>query len=92
MDSSIRMDQWALGKSQAAQLFNDLKRWLIFSVNTHRRASTILLVNIDHMANHRFTIDQALATAHKGAFLPRRERDLYQLDPAPVVCGDLDSN
>ena len=23
VDSSIRMDQWALGKSQASQLFND---------------------------------------------------------------------
>ena len=44
------------------------------------------------MANHCLAIDQALATAHKGAFLPRRERDLYHLDSAPVVYGDIDPN
>ena len=48
------------------------------------------MANTDHMVNHHFTIDQALATAHKGAFLPRRERDLYHLNPAPVVYGDID--
>lgn len=92
VDSSIQMDQWVLGKSQAAQPFNDLKMHLIFSVNMHRQASTILLANTDHMADHCFAIDQALATAHKGAFLPRRERDLYPLDPAPVLYGDIDPN
>merc|ERR1711867_4459 len=55
-----------------------------------RQASRIVLVNLDQMANHRFAIDQALSTAHPGAFIPRRERDLFHLDPAPVVYGDLD--
>ena len=42
------------------------------------------------MANHKFTLEQTLSTAHPGAFLPRGERDLFYLDPAPVVYGDLD--
>ena len=57
-----------------------------------RQASTILLANMDHMADHCFSIDQTLSTAHTGALLPRWERDLFHLDPAPVVYGDLDPN
>ena len=41
---------------------------------------------------HCVAIDQTLSTAHTGVFLPRRERDLFYLDPAPVVYGDLDPN
>ena len=50
----------------------------------------ILLANANQMAYHPFTIEQALSTALTGAFLPRRERDLFYLDPVPVVYGDLD--
>ena len=42
---------------------------------------------MDQMANYKFTLEQTLSTAHPGAFLPR---DLFYLDPAPVVYGDLD--
>ena len=44
------------------------------------------------MADHHFAIDQALSTAHQGAFLPTRENDLFNLDQAPVVYGDLGPN
>ena len=90
MESGIWIDQWALGKSQAWQLFKDLQRQLIFSINMQREASTILITNVDQMANHKFTLDQTLSTAHPGAFLPRGERDLFYLDLAPVVYRDLD--
>ena len=42
------------------------------------------------MADHKFLVDQTLSTAHPGAFLPRKERDMFHMDPAPVVYGDLD--
>ena len=42
------------------------------------------------MANHKFALDQTLSTAHPGAFLPKGVRDPFNLDPAPVVYGDLD--
>ena len=42
------------------------------------------------MAHYCLAIDQALSNAAQGAFLPTRERDLYYLDPAPTVFGDLD--
>ena len=36
VESSIWIDQQALGKSQAWQLFKDLQRQLIFSINVQR--------------------------------------------------------
>lgn len=42
------------------------------------------------MEDHCHAIDQAQSNASQGAFLPTRERDLYFLDPAPKVLGDLD--
>ena len=42
------------------------------------------------MADHHHKLDQALANAAKGAFLPVRERDLYLLGPQSTVHGDLD--
>ena len=42
VDSGIRFDQWVLGRSQSQQLFNDLHRQLIYSLNASRQASTIL--------------------------------------------------
>ena len=85
MGSGIHIDQWALGKSQAAQPFNDLQRRLIYSLNAQFQVSTVLLANADYMADHRYDIDQALSNAAQGAFLPTRERNLYSLDLAPTV-------
>ena len=39
VDSGIQMDQWALGKSQAWQLFKDLQRQLIFFIYVQRQAA-----------------------------------------------------
>ena len=41
VDSGIRFDQWALGRSQSQQPFNDLSRRLIYSLNASHQASTI---------------------------------------------------
>ena len=90
VDSGIHIDQWALGKSQVAQPFNDLQRRLIYSLNASCQASTILLTNAGHMADHHHAIYRALSNAAQGAFLPTRKRDLYLQDPAPTVFGDLD--
>ena len=57
-----------------------------------RQASTILMANADYMADHCHKLDQALATAAQGAFLPVRERDLFLLDPQLTVIGKLDSS
>ena len=65
---------------------------LISSINAQRQVSTILLSNMDQMAEHKFALDQTLSTAHPGAFLPREEMDLCHLVPEPVVYGDLDPN
>ena len=48
------------------------------------------MANRDQVAYHRHTIDQALANAAQGAFLPVKERDLYSLDPQLTVLGELD--
>ena len=90
VDSSIRFDQWALGRTQSQLPFNDLKRRLISSISTSRQTSTILMANGDLLVAHHPKIDQATAHAAKQAFLPIRERDLYQLDPQFTVLGDLD--
>ena len=42
------------------------------------------------IADHRLDINQATATAAQGAFLPVRERDLFQLEPQPTVMPELD--
>ena len=65
---------------------------MIASINAQRQVSTILLSNVDQMAEHKFSMDQTLSSTHPGAFLPREERDLFHLDPEPVVYGDLDPN
>ena len=44
----------------------------------------------DIVADHCLTIYQAHAHAHKGAFLPVRERDLFCLDPQDTLLGELD--
>ena len=85
LDSSIHFDQWALGRSQLQQLFNDLRRRLIYSLNASHQASTILTANADYMVDHCHKLDQALVTAAQGVFLPVRERDLYSLDPQLTV-------
>ena len=50
VDSGIRMDHWALGKTQASQPFNDLQWQLIASIDANRQASTceiLYVVNRD---------------------------------------------
>ena len=59
VDSGIRLDQWALGRTQSAQPFKDLKRWLIRSMSLSRQASTVLMANTDYLAGHRHQIEQA---------------------------------
>ena len=44
------------------------------------------------MADQKFNMHQVLATDHKAAFMPRKKRDLLNLELAPVVFGDLDPN
>ena len=88
--SGIRFDQWALGRTQSQQPFNDLCRQLISSISVSRQASTMVMANDDHVVAHHHKIDQATANAAKEAFLPIRERDLYQLDPQFTVLGELD--
>ena len=48
------------------------------------------MANRDQVVAHRHIIDQALANAAQGAFLPVKERDLYNLDPQLTVLGELD--
>ena len=50
------------------------------------------MANADYMVDHHHKLDQALATAAQGAFLPVRERDLYSLDPQLTMMGELDSS
>ena len=63
---------------------------LIFSINANRQASTILMANADFMADHHLEIYQATASATPEAFLPVRERDLFQLDPQLTMMEELD--
>ena len=65
----MRIDQFALGWSHSHQLLNNLRR-LIFSINTSRQVSTILMAKCDQIADHHLTIDQAIIHANKEAFLP----------------------
>ena len=83
VDSGVRVDQFALGRSHSQQPFNDPRRRLIFSI---RQESTILMANGDQVADHCLTIDQALIRANKEAFLPVNKRDPFNLDPP----GELD--
>ena len=48
------------------------------------------MANADQEADHCHLIDQALAKAAQGAFLPVKERGLFSLDPQPTVLGELD--
>ena len=63
---------------------------LIYSINANCQAATILMANRDFIADHHLDIKQATATAAQGAFLPVRERDLFQLDPQNTVMPELD--
>ena len=92
VDNSIRMDQWAMDKSQPSQPLNDLQRHLIASSGTQRQAKTALLTNVDCMANHKISLCHVLATAHKLAFMPKVKRNLLNLNPIPMVFGELNPN
>ena len=92
VDSGVHVNQWALTKSQSQQPFNVMCKRLIYSINANNKASTILMANADFMVDHRPEIDQATTTAAQGAFLPIRERDLFQLDPQFTMMGVFDSS
>ena len=57
VDSGIRFNQWAVGRAQSQQLFNELKKWLISSISSSRQQSTVLMVNGDLVAAHHHQID-----------------------------------
>ena len=48
------------------------------------------MANGDFIADHCLDIKQATARAAQGAFLPVRERDLFQLEPQRTVMPELD--
>ena len=89
VDSGICLDQWALGRTQSAQPFNDLKQQLISSISLSRQASTILMANTDYLAGHCHQIKQATTDATPKAFLPVRERDLFNLGSQPTIMGEI---
>ena len=68
-----------------------MQRRLIASMVTHRQASSLLFLNADQIAEHKFAIEETVADAQYGAFLGPRERDTFQIldHPAKVVLGDL---
>ena len=63
---------------------------LIYSINANCQTATILMANKDFIMGHRLEIKDAMAKADKGAFLPVRERDLFQLGPLSMVLPELD--
>ena len=91
VDSGVRVNQWALTKSQLQQPCYPMCKRLIYLINANRQASTILMANRDFIADRPLEIDQATTTAPQEAFFPVRERDLYHLDPQPTVMLELDS-
>ena len=89
VDSGIRLDQWALGRTQSQQPFNNLKWRLISSISLSRQASTVLMANADYLAGHHHQIEKAMADTAPLAFLPVKERDLFNLGSMPTVMGEL---
>ena len=85
LDSGVRVDQWVISNNRSQQPFNAMCKRLIYSINANPQASTILMANRDFIADHHLEIKQATATATQGAFLPVREKDLFQLDPQNTV-------
>ena len=65
---------------------------LIYSINANHQASSILKANRDFIADHCLEINQATTTAPQGAFLPVRERDIFQLEPQPTGMPELDTS
>ena len=86
----VRVNQGALSNSRSQQPFNAMCKRLIYSININDQAATILMPNGDFIVDHHLDIKQATATAAQGAFLPVRERDLFQLDPQNLVMPELD--
>ena len=48
------------------------------------------MANADEVVDNCHKIDQALANAAQGAFLPVKDRDLYSLGLQPTVLRELD--
>ena len=84
-DSAIVMNQWALGKTQPFQPFNDLLRRLITSIGTQRQTNTILLILAYRMADQKLNLHHVLATTNKPAIMPRDKRNHFKFDPVPSV-------
>merc|ERR1712163_1463 len=68
LDSGIRLDQWTLERSQAAQPFNAFKRQLISSIRAQRQSQVVLIANMDNLATHRHNIQDTMADAARGVF------------------------
>ena len=49
---------------------------MIASINA-RQASTVLLTKVDHETDNNFSLNQVLASAHSGSFMPREKRVLF---------------
>ncbi len=90
LDSGIRLNQWTLERSQAAQPFNAFKRELISSIFSQRQSSVILMSNVDYLASHCHQIKEAVADVAPRAFHQVREKDFFSLGPRNTVMGELD--
>ena len=71
-------------------IFAALHRGLIYLMRANFQTATILMTNMDLIADHCSEIKQATATAAQGAFIPVRGRDMFQLDPQTTVMLELD--
>ena len=47
------------------------------------------MANVDYLAGHRHQIEKAMADAAPQAFLPIKERDLFNQGSQPTVMGEL---
>ena len=56
VDSRIMLAQWALGRDQQYQPFNDLSCQLIAPITGSRQVSTLLLNNANQIVDYRFNM------------------------------------
>ena len=90
VEEDLLLDQRALPNLRSQQPFTAMGQRLIYSIRANCQAATILMTNGDFIADHCLEIKQATTTAAQGAFLPIRERDLFQLDPQNTMVLELD--
>ena len=65
LNSGIRLDQWTLERSQAAQPFNAFKRQLISSISAQRQSQVVLIANADYLVGHRHQTQDSTAAQQK---------------------------